>query len=113
MTRTLSRCSTFFSRAKIATTVGTVVFLATFFPYYAVNNKDSNAKVGAGILPSVAFSLSLDVLATLEDAGLGATRETSSNVYDNYTFGTGASEMHVGCLLWLSSDVLRCPQVSA
>jgi ATP-binding cassette, subfamily A (ABC1), member 3 len=84
--------STFFSRSKIATTVGTVIFLAMFFPYYAVNGatKSYGSKLLASLLPGVGFALSLDVLATLEDNGVGATAHTTAQQFNNFTFSGGA-----------------------
>ena len=83
--------STLFSRAKIATTVGTVLFLATFFPFYAVTTQTSTfgSKQLTSLLPNVAFALSLGSLSTLEDAGVGVTSSSMGKQYDNYTFGTG------------------------
>ena len=92
--------STFFSRSKLATTVGTVLFLAMFFPYYAVSGaaKPYGSKVFASIMPSVAFALCLDVLATLEGNGVGVNAVTSSQMYDDYKFGTGECVCRCVCV---------------
>ena len=75
--------------------MGTVIFLATYFPFYAV--ADSTIAPGsknlASLLPNVAFALSLNALATVEDAGIGLTSQSINNTYANYAFSTGVSYM--------------------
>lgn len=85
--------STFFSRAKLAAAVGAVIFIATFFPYFSVNDrtKSDAAKVAASILSPVSFGLALDVVSQLEANGVGVGWK---NLYQpiaagsNYSFGT-------------------------
>jgi ABC-type Na+ transport system ATPase subunit NatA len=85
--------STFFSRAKLAAAVGAVIFIATFFPYFSVNDrtKSDAAKAAASILSPVSFGLALDVVSQLEANGVGVGWK---NLYQpiaagsNYSFGT-------------------------
>ena len=94
--------SAFFSRAKLATTLGTLAFIATFFPYYAVSGSGNTypSKVASSLLPAVAFALSLDVIATLEDNGLGITAATLTTQFDGYVYATGLTMMFVDAVLF-------------
>eukprot|EP01138_Halocafeteria_seosinensis_P011391 gb/GECG01011634.1/.p1 GENE.gb/GECG01011634.1/~~gb/GECG01011634.1/.p1 ORF type:complete len:2040 (+),score=216.84 gb/GECG01011634.1/:1-6120(+) len=94
--------SVFFSRAKVASVVGSVLFIATFFPYYAVNGKlmAFSSKSWASLLAPVAFGLNLDVLATTESNGVGITGDNLYRKYNNYTFGHGMGMLVLDFLLY-------------
>lgn len=92
--------STLFSRAKLASIVGAVIFIATFFPYFSVNDplKDPSIKSAASLCSPVAFGLALDIIATLESNGVGVTWANVGSTVNNYSFGTA--------LLFLALDTV-------
>lgn len=65
--------STFFTRAKTAVAVGTLSFLAAFFPYYTVNDQGVSMvlKAAASLLSPTAFALGLINFADYERAHVG------------------------------------------
>jgi ATP-binding cassette subfamily A (ABC1) protein 3 len=100
--------STFFSKAKLASAVGAVIFIAAFFPYYQVNDVTSShaAKSAASLLSPVAFGLAIDILSTLESNGVGLHW---SNVYTNingdYSFGTALTFMFFDFFLYTALGI--------
>lgn len=97
--------SAFFSKAKLAAAVGAVIFIATFFPYFAVNDPlkaTHGAKVAASLLSPVAFGLALDIVSTLESNGVGISW---SNLYSpvlggGYSFGGALAIMLFDLVLY-------------
>ena len=66
--------STFFSKAKTAATAGTVLFFATFFPYYALTGPGTagtRTKAAACLLAPTCLGLGADVLAAFEGGLMG------------------------------------------
>ncbi|KAL0383532.1 UNVERIFIED_CONTAM: ABC transporter A family member 1 [Sesamum calycinum] len=65
--------STFFTRAKTAVAVGTLAFLAAFFPYYSVDDESVSMlfKVMASLLSPTAFALGSINFADYERAHVG------------------------------------------
>ncbi|EPS64870.1 hypothetical protein M569_09909, partial [Genlisea aurea] len=65
--------STFFNRAKTAVAVGTIAFLAAFFPYYSVDDESvpMSLKVLASFLSPTAFALGSINFADYEQAHVG------------------------------------------
>jgi hypothetical protein len=65
--------STFFSRAKTVAILGPIIFLASFFPYYAVNDPEdtAQAKTIGCLLGPVCFGIAADVLADFEGGFVG------------------------------------------
>ncbi|GFP92211.1 ABC transporter a family member 1 [Phtheirospermum japonicum] len=65
--------STFFTRAKTAVAVGTLAFLAAFFPYYSVDDETVSTlfKVMASFLSPTAFALGSINFADYERAHVG------------------------------------------
>lgn len=65
--------ATFFTRAKTAVAVGTLAFLAAFFPYYTVNDESVSRvlKVIASFLSPTAFALGSINFADYERAHVG------------------------------------------
>jgi ABC-type multidrug transport system ATPase subunit len=94
--------SVFFSRAKVASAVGTIVFLASFFPYYAVNDptKPFGNKLGACFSAPVALGLNLQVLAQLESSGIGLHWSTAWLQVDGFTAGSGMLMMFLDTVLY-------------
>jgi len=88
--------SAFFSKAKLAAAVGAVVFIATFFPYFAVNDplKSDASKVAASFLSPVAFGLALDIISQLEANGVGVNwHNLYTPLHGSYSFGTALGLM--------------------
>lgn len=94
--------SVFFSRAKLASIVGAVLFIATFFPYFSVNDPlDSSAtKAAASLCSPVAFGLALDILAALEANQVGLTWANAGTSYNNFTFNGALAMMAIDFLLY-------------
>jgi len=66
--------STFFSKAKTAATAGTVIFFASFFPYYALTGPGVagiRTKAAACLLAPTCLGLGADVLAAFEGGLMG------------------------------------------
>ena len=79
--------SVFFSRSKVASNLGALLFLAAFFPYFKVNGDDATSadKGWASLSASVAFGLALDAITTLEAANVGSTFLTLNAKVKGYT----------------------------
>jgi len=94
--------SVFFSRAKVASAVGTIIFLASFFPYYAVNDplKPLMSKLGASFLAPVAFGLDLQVVAQLEASGIGLHWSTVGFEVQGFTVAYGLVMLAIDTVLY-------------
>jgi ATP-binding cassette, subfamily A (ABC1), member 3 len=92
--------SVFFSRAKSAASIGTLSFFALAFPHFGVGGSTASAaaKLGASICAPTAFSLTVDLLATVESNGQGVTFANAGQVVGNYSASWG--------LGWLAIDTL-------
>jgi len=104
--------STFFSKAKLASIVGAVLFIATFFPYFSVNDplKSTTLKNTASLGSPVAFGLALDIIATLESNDSGLTWDNIGVMYNNYSFANALMMLFIDFILysvlgWYSSNV--------
>ncbi len=66
--------SVLFSSARTASTVGGLMYICSFFPYYAVGLSTSNSgrvgRIAAGILPPTAFAQTLSHMLRLEGSGI-------------------------------------------
>jgi hypothetical protein len=71
--------SVFFSKAKTASTLGVVLYLGGYFPFFALQPADisTNAKLAGALLAPTAFGLGVDLIGTMEDNGTGATVASS------------------------------------
>lgn len=96
--------STFFSRSKIAAVVGTIVYVAAFFPYFAVDNpeKGHGGKIAASILSPVAFGIGLQVVSDVEANGVGLTMANVNTPVDNVTFAETLLMLAVDTVLYLA-----------
>ncbi len=83
--------SSFFSKAKTAATAGTVLFFATFFPYYALTGPGTagtKTKAAACLLAPTCLGLGADVVAAFE-GGLMGLQWNNIHVYPaetNFSF---------------------------
>ena len=83
--------SMFFSRSRTALLMGIMVFFASYFISFAVEdaNVSQGEKIAASLLPNIAFSLSAGVLAEFEKGQVGIQPDNSYDVVNNYSFGIG------------------------
>jgi len=105
--------SVFFSRAKTASSLGIVIFIAAYFPTFAVSDGSiaTSTKMAASLLCPTAFGLSVNALGNLENNGAGATSETVSAVINNFSVSNGFGMMILdtilyGVLAWYIDNVL-------
>ncbi|CAN0169452.1 unnamed protein product, partial [Ectocarpus fasciculatus] len=63
--------SAFFSRAKTASTIGTMLFFVSLFPYFAVQSDDTSANDRrlACLLPPTCLALGTISFSEFEDSG--------------------------------------------
>lgn len=82
--------SAIFSKARIASTVGAVVFLLSFFPFYAVSNDDVSAgnKGTACLSTNICFALGAKTAIQFESAQQGVTNSNIGTELNNFAFGT-------------------------
>lgn len=80
--------STLFSRARVASTFGALLFLFAFFPYYAVESSSEGAKTLACLSSPLCFGLGAGTIAELESADQGVTTSTSTTLVDNFRVST-------------------------
>ncbi|CAM9541397.1 unnamed protein product [Ascophyllum nodosum] len=80
--------ASFFSRAKTASTLGTLAFFVALFPYFAVSsdNTDAGSRRAACLLPPTCLALGTLSFAEYEDSGEGVTNETAATSEDGFTF---------------------------
>ena len=96
--------STLFSQAKLASVVGAVLFIATFFPYFQVNGALTSTvlKTAAAVCSPVAFGLGLDIIATLESNDVGLTSATVGTTIGNFSFSLCLGMMAADTLIYLA-----------
>ena len=94
--------SAFFSRSKLAAVVGTVLYIAAFFPYYNLNDplKPYAGKAAASLLSPTAFGLVMDVLATLEANDVGLQWGNLYEQYGNFSVGAGMFMMFLDFFIY-------------
>lgn len=82
--------SVFFSKTKTALTIGLMIFIGSFFIYFAVDdpNLEMARKQVASLIPSIAFSFGLMVMIELEIGVAGITSDTFNSEVVNYKFST-------------------------
>ncbi len=100
-TATIMMCifiSAFFSKARTASTMGMLAFLASFFVYFAVDgNSPTSSLKAACVLPAACLGIGTIPLSTFEDAGIGITSDTLfSTSGENISFGE--------CIIMLTID---------
>ncbi|CAM9287239.1 unnamed protein product [Heterosigma akashiwo] len=106
--------SSFFNKARTASILGTLGFLISLFPYFAVSGSSTSlaAKRGASLLPATAFALGTDAFTAYEDAQIGVTAETAGSSTDNslpFNDAVGllfADAVLYGLLAWYFNQVM-------
>jgi ABC-type multidrug transport system fused ATPase/permease subunit len=94
--------SVFFSRAKTASTLGVVLFLGGFFPYFGLAAPDYSfeTKTAAAILSPTAFGFALDIIASYENSGVGATPANLLVIERNFSLSRALGMLFADCLLY-------------
>lgn len=78
--------TTFFTRAKTAATVGSILFYTTsYFKHLANPTSSSSTLRLLSLLPPVAFELGADLVAALESQQVGVTWANANIHYHNYS----------------------------
>lgn len=95
--------SVFFSRSKVASNLGALLFIAAFFPYFKVNGADASSadKGWASLSASVAFGLALDVITTLEASNVGTSFSTSNAIVNGYSVQQALYYMAADAVLYM------------
>ena len=80
--------SVFFSRSQVATTFAALLFLALFFPYFAVQSESTSraAKTLACLSAQVCFGLGAVVIQKLESEANGINKATAGISVDNWSY---------------------------
>jgi len=92
--------SVFFSRARVASSVGMVGYLALAFPYYGVGGVtvSPGAKAGASVCAPTAFSLAVSLLSRYAQFGQDVTFGNATATVNNTSLAA--------CLAWMAGDAL-------
>jgi hypothetical protein len=79
--------SVFFTQSKVASVIGSAVFIACYFPFFSLSPTTAvSTKAFAALLSPTSLGAGLEVLASLETAGVGATKDTvSGSVLNGWT----------------------------
>lgn len=105
--------ATFFSRSKVASLIAPIVFFASFFPYFAVNDAQfsTSTKAATCLLAPSCFALGADVFANYEGGLIGVQPSNSSDLTSNFSYSICISMLIVdaflyGILAWYLDKVL-------
>eukprot|EP00903_Cladosiphon_okamuranus_P008962 g8576.t1 len=105
--------SSFFSRAKTASTIGTMVFFISLFPFFAVEPSDTPAgsRRAACLLPPTCLALGTVAFSEYEDSGEGVTADTAGESEDGFTFNDVISMLFLdiiiySALAWYAGNVI-------
>lgn len=80
--------ATLFSRSKVASLVGPMVFFATFFPYYSVADPSysTSVKTATCLLAPACFALGANVFADYEGGLVGVHFDNASELTSNFSY---------------------------
>jgi ATP-binding cassette, subfamily A (ABC1), member 3 len=94
--------SVFFTQSKTASSIGIVVFIASFFPVFSVSDGsiETSVKLAASLLCPTAFGLSLNAAGLLEQNGAGVTRDTATAILNNFSVQNGIAMMILDTFLY-------------
>jgi ATP-binding cassette subfamily A (ABC1) protein 3 len=95
--------STFFSTARLASTFGALVFLVSFFPYYAVQDKSESesTKTAACLSTTVCFTLGMVNIVNREAAQVGIQNNNTNDLYYNFSYSRAIGMMFLDFFLYL------------
>jgi ATP-binding cassette subfamily A (ABC1) protein 3 len=94
--------ATWFSRAKVASLVGPMVFFASFFPYYAVSDPSYSASVKTAtcLLAPACFALGANVFADYEGGLVGVQFSNASQTTSNFSYSACVSMLIFDAILY-------------
>lgn len=96
--------SVFFTQSKVASVIGAAAFIAGYFPFFSLSpTSTSSTKTFAALLSPTSLGAGLEVLASLETAGVGAVKDTvSGSVINNWTVASSIGMNVFDTLLFLA-----------
>ncbi len=91
-----------FSRSKTASLLGPIIFFASFFPYYAVNDPQysSSAKTATCVLAPACFALGANVFADYEGGLVGVQSTNYNQETSNFTYASCVGMMLFDAILY-------------
>lgn len=94
--------ATFFSKSKIASLMGPMIFFATFFPYYAVQDPaySPDVKTATCLLAPSCFALGANVFADFEGGLVGVQMSNFSQETSNFSFSLCVGMLFVDAILY-------------
>jgi len=93
--------TSFFTRAKTAATVGSILFYSTsYLKYLATPATPTMTLRALSLLPPVAFELGADLVAAMESQQVGATWTNAGSAYHNYSLLESAAMLALDAVLF-------------
>ncbi len=94
--------ATLFSRSKTASLLGPMIFFASFFPYYAVNDPqfDMNSKAATCLLAPACFALGANVFADFEGGLVGVQADNTTQETSNFSYSACLGMMFFDAVLY-------------
>ncbi|CAN0021601.1 unnamed protein product [Pylaiella littoralis] len=105
--------SSFFSRAKTASTIGTMLFFVALFPYFALTSDatPASSRRAGCLLPPTCLALGTLAFAEFEDSGEGVTPDTAGESEAGFTFNDVITMLFLDIIIysslaWYAGNVL-------
>ena len=94
--------SSFFSKSKTASLMGPMIFFASFFPYYAVNDPQfsTSAKTATCILAPACFALGANVFADYEGGLIGVQSDNYTEPSSNFSYSNCVGMLFLDAVLY-------------
>lgn len=94
--------ATFFSRSKVASLMGPMLFFATFFPYYSVSDPSYSTGVKAAtcLLAPSCFALGANVFADFEGGLVGVQTYNADTLTSNFSYAICVGMLIVDAVLY-------------
>lgn len=94
--------SSLFSKSKSASLLGPMIFFASFFPYYAVNDPQfsSGAKTATCILAPACFALGANVFADYEGGLVGIQADNYSQASSNFSYSACVGMLFLDAVIY-------------
>jgi hypothetical protein len=94
--------ATFFSRSKTASLLGPMIFFASFFPYYSVNDPQyaEGSKAATCLLAPACFALGANVFADYEGGLVGVQSDNVNQQTSNFTYNLCVGMMFLDAFLY-------------
>ena len=96
--------SVFFTKARTAAVLGSIIWVAAYFPFFSITSATpAFVKTASSLLAPTALGCAIDVVAALETSGLGVNPDTALNqVINNWTFISSIGMLILDTLLYLA-----------